>query len=83
MTADDVKTLLGLEPHPREGGYFVQTYAARETVSLERYGGPRKMGTAIYYLLEPNNFSGSAIYGNIAVTLATGLFEPPASASRT
>jgi hypothetical protein len=31
---------------------------------------------------ESDDFSGSAIYGNIAVTLRTGLYEPPASASQ-
>ena len=57
MTADDVKNLLGLAPHPREGGWFVQTYAAEEWVSLERYPGLRRTATAIYYLLEPETFS--------------------------
>ncbi len=28
MTADEVKKLLGLVPHPREGGWFVRTYEA-------------------------------------------------------
>lgn len=62
MTADEVKRLLGLQPHPREGGWFVQEYAAEELVSAEafsggRYDGPRRTGTAIYYLLEPGTFS--------------------------
>ena len=26
MTADEVKKLLGLKPHPREGGWYVRTY---------------------------------------------------------
>jgi predicted cupin superfamily sugar epimerase len=26
MTADEVKKMLGLEPHPREGGFYVRTY---------------------------------------------------------
>ena len=30
MTADEVKELLGLMPHPREGGWFVRTYASAE-----------------------------------------------------
>ncbi len=62
MTADDVKKLLGLQPHPREGGWYVRTYEAVETVGAEafadgRYGSPRRTGTAIYYLLEPGTFS--------------------------
>ncbi len=44
MTADEVKRLLGLAPHPREGGWFVRTYEAGELVGAEcfadgRYGG--------------------------------------------
>jgi uncharacterized protein len=62
LTAEDVKRLLGLQPHPREGGWFVRTYEAEEFVSAEvfsdgRYDGPRRTGTAIYYLLEPETFS--------------------------
>jgi predicted cupin superfamily sugar epimerase len=57
MTADEVKKLLGLVPHPREGGFFVRTYEAAEFVELPRYFGARRTGTAIYYLLEPDNFS--------------------------
>lgn len=72
MTADEVKRLLGLTPHPREGGWFIQTYAADEAISPSgftdgrnpdasdpdaRYPGPRRTSTAIYYLLEPETFS--------------------------
>jgi predicted cupin superfamily sugar epimerase len=58
MTADEVKNLLGLMPHPREGGWYVRTYEAAEFVAVnERYEGPRRTGTAIYYLLEPGTFS--------------------------
>ena len=62
LTADDVKQLLGLRPHPREGGWFVRVYEASEMISPEnfaddRYDGPRRTGTAIYYLLEPETFS--------------------------
>lgn len=54
--------MLGLSPHPREGGWFVRTYEARERVEAamfvdKRYTGPRLTGTAIYYLLEPDTFS--------------------------
>jgi hypothetical protein len=62
MTAEDVKKLLGLAPHPREGGWYVRTYEAWELVAAEafadgRYAGARRTGTAIYYLLEPDTFS--------------------------
>ena len=62
LTADEVKRLLGLQPHPREGGWFVRVYEASELLSAEnfsdgRYDGPRRTGTAIYYLLEPATFS--------------------------
>ncbi|HEY7676597.1 MAG TPA: cupin domain-containing protein, partial [Candidatus Methylomirabilis sp.] len=61
MTADALKTLLGLRPHPAEGGFFVETYRAGEGVPAEalpaRYGGARAFSTAIYYLLTPDTFS--------------------------
>jgi predicted cupin superfamily sugar epimerase len=62
MTADEVKEVLGLVPHPKEGGCFVRTYEAAETIPAEafkdgRYAGARRTGTAIYYLLEPGTFS--------------------------
>jgi predicted cupin superfamily sugar epimerase len=55
MTADEIKELLHLKPHPVEGGSFRRTYTAGGTVELPR--GIRPMGTAIYYLLEPGTFS--------------------------
>ena len=61
MTAEEIKQLLGLEAHPREGGYFRQTWKSEEEIPLKalpsRYSGPRAAGTAIYYLLEPSTFS--------------------------
>lgn len=62
MTADDVKKLLGLVPHPREGGWYIRTYESSEMLSAAsfadgRYAAPRRTGTAIYYLLEPDTFS--------------------------
>ena len=62
MTADEVKELLGLVPHPKEGGWFARTYEAAESLPAaafldERYAGARKTGTCIYYLLEPGTFS--------------------------
>lgn len=55
MTADEIKKLLGLEPHPVEGGYFRRTYTSDVSVALLR--GVRPYGTAIYYLLEVGGFS--------------------------
>lgn len=61
MTVDDIVRLLGLEPHPTEGGYFVETHRTAETVPShalpDRYEGERAHGTAIYYLLTPDTFS--------------------------
>jgi len=55
MTADDVKKLLGLAPHPREGGWYVRTWESAEMVATSF--GERRTSTAIYYLLEPETFS--------------------------
>jgi uncharacterized protein len=55
MTADEIKALLRLEPHPIEGGFFRRTYTSSRSFDLEC--GPRKIGSAIYYLLEPGTFS--------------------------
>jgi hypothetical protein len=55
VTADEIKTLLSLQPHPREGGFFRRTYMSAGTIDLAR--GRRATGTAIYFLLEPGEFS--------------------------
>jgi predicted cupin superfamily sugar epimerase len=55
MTADEIKALLHLEPHPVEGGWYRRTYTSAGTVELPR--GIRAQGTAIYYLLEAGTFS--------------------------
>jgi len=55
MTADEIKLLLRLEPHPVEGGWYRRTYTSDESVALLR--GVRPYGTAIYYLLEAGTFS--------------------------
>jgi predicted cupin superfamily sugar epimerase len=54
MTADEIKALLHLEPHP-EGGWYRRTYTSEVSVALLR--GVRPYGTAIYYLLEEGTFS--------------------------
>ncbi len=55
MTADEIKRLLKLEPHPIEGGWYRRTYTSAVSVALLR--GVRPYGTAIYYLLEEGTFS--------------------------
>jgi hypothetical protein len=55
MTAEEIKTLLKLDPHPVEGGFFRRTYTAQGTIDLPR--GVRAQGSAIYYLLETGTFS--------------------------
>jgi predicted cupin superfamily sugar epimerase len=61
LNAETLKSLLNLVPLPSEGGYYAETYRSPELITLKclpgRYGGPRNMCTAIYYLLEPNTFS--------------------------
>lgn len=66
MTADEVKRVLGLEAHPREGGWFAETYRSRALLPASvfansadpvRYEGPRRLSSAIYYLLEAGTFS--------------------------
>ena len=54
MTADEIKALLNLKPHP-EGGWYRQTYVCEVSVALLR--GVRPYGTAIYYLLDESTFS--------------------------
>lgn len=52
---------LGLVPHPKEGGWFRETYRAAEALPARVFGGryadPRAVSTAIYYLLTPATFS--------------------------
>jgi hypothetical protein len=55
MTAEEIKALLNLQPHPVEGGWYRRTYTSAGSVDLTR--GTRAVSTAIYYLLEPGTFS--------------------------
>src|ERR1051326_2178730 len=61
LTTDEIKSLLGLKPHPTEGGFYVETYRSKDVLSRDalpsRYGGSRAFGTAIYYLITPDSFS--------------------------
>jgi predicted cupin superfamily sugar epimerase len=61
VTADQIRALLNLNPHPEEGGYFAETYRSPETIPEKalpsRYKGIRSFGTAIYYLLTSETIS--------------------------
>jgi len=66
LTADQIIKLLGLEPLPEEGGLFRQTYRSAEEIPAvalpSRYGAPRRIATAIYYLLTADRDSFSALH---------------------
>ena len=61
MTADEIRSLLGLTPLPVEGGLYAESWRSDETLGPDalppRYGSARSIGTAIYYLLTPGAFS--------------------------
>jgi len=59
---DQLIRLLQLEPLPVEGGYFRQTWASDELISIARYDSQRPAGTAIYYLLTSDADSFSALH---------------------
>ncbi|MCH9809427.1 MAG: cupin domain-containing protein [Alphaproteobacteria bacterium] len=52
MTADEIISLLAMQPHP-EGGYFCETF--RDEVSVSEEG--RAASTAIYFLLKAGQSS--------------------------
>jgi uncharacterized protein len=60
-TAEELIALLRLQPHPKEGGFFRETYRAADSIAAahlpSRYGGDRSASTAIYYLLTPTSIS--------------------------
>ncbi|MGD8278035.1 MAG: cupin domain-containing protein [Gemmatimonadota bacterium] len=58
MDAKRVIELLGLEPHPEEGGWFRETYRSGDRFEPGgAWTGVRSVGTAIYYLLTPGTVS--------------------------
>lgn len=61
LSADRIKSLLGLKPLPVEGGYYRESYRTADSIPREalpaRYAGPRSLGTGIYYLLTPDTRS--------------------------
>src|SRR5689334_11264432 len=51
-TAQELIDHLDMTMLPHEGGWFVETYRAKQTLSgLPGYNGPRSVATSIYYLL--------------------------------
>lgn len=62
LTAERIRELLHLKPHPIEGGFFAETYRSETKlpggVLGPAYSGERFLGTAIFYLLTPETFSG-------------------------
>ena len=60
MDAKLIINQLDLKPHP-EGGWYRETYRSNELLAAtalpERYGDARSFSTAIYFLLEQNDFS--------------------------
>jgi predicted cupin superfamily sugar epimerase len=61
VTAEQIIAFLKLQPHPKEGGFFRETYRASEQIKPaglpDRYGAARNHSTAIYYLLTPGTCS--------------------------
>lgn len=61
LTVEALRRILGLVPHPVEGGYFTETYRSVDQLPASalpsRYGAARATSTAIYYLLTPDTFS--------------------------
>ena len=59
-TAEQLIAALQLQPLPREGGWYRETYRSADTLpaaALPHYGRDKAAGTAIYYLLTPDTFS--------------------------
>lgn len=59
LSAQEVIEILGLVPHPEEGGHFIETHRSDEMLESApvRYDSDRCHGTAIYYLLTPSTYS--------------------------
>src|SRR5579875_2970417 len=60
-TAAELIRLLHLQPLPREGGWYRETYRSALQLPVDvlapSYRAARSAGTAIYYLLTPDTFS--------------------------
>jgi hypothetical protein len=60
ITASEIISRYGLQPHP-EGGFYKETYRSPEFILKEhlprRFGGERRFSTAICFLLTADSFS--------------------------
>jgi uncharacterized protein len=60
-TAEELIALLQLKPHPKEGGFFRETYRSADRLAVPhlpaRYKSDHSACTAIYYLLTPTSIS--------------------------
>jgi len=59
MTVQELVAQLNLRPHP-EGGYYKEVYRSTAQIpggSLPGFAESRSVATAIYFLIEANNFS--------------------------
>lgn len=63
MTSEEIKTWLGLQPNPDEGGYFASTYNSDIQLDNDalpcftKIDGTRPLCGAIYYYLDQGTFS--------------------------
>ena len=61
MTGKEIIELLNLQPLPKEGGYYRETYKSKENILTEslsdKFSEAKSFCTAIYYLLIPDTFS--------------------------
>lgn len=64
LSADEIISLLKLEPLVEEGGFFRRTYCSNQTLDLklletwsDKYKENKAVATAIYYFLTPTTFS--------------------------
>ena len=61
MNADEIIQRLNLVAHPKERGFFIESYRSAESLAWEslpeRYGPTRVFSTAIYFLIKEGSFS--------------------------
>lgn len=61
MTAEDIIQRFNLKPHPKEGGFYSETYRSKEIIAQnnlpEKYDSSRTFSTCIYFLLTHDTFS--------------------------
>jgi len=61
ITAEEIIKLFGMKPLKKEGGFYVETYRAKDKISQahlpDGLPGERNLATAILYLLTPETLS--------------------------